>query len=167
MSREDDENKAIGERIQALRGRRQMTQERLADELSKAIDAPIAQQTIAKIEKGVRPLKLFEAQHLAEILRSPLTDLVPGDELTDGLFDLETQMQTFEFYVDALSRQLKGAMESQRRAREAWAATPENVQQLYFLRRGGDERAIANFLNKPVIEVVLNYSSRTPHGPAT
>ncbi|NMO03116.1 helix-turn-helix transcriptional regulator [Gordonia sp. TBRC 11910] len=85
----------------------QMTQSELADRLGK-LGIPTAQQTIAKIETGKRPLKLSEAVAVAEVLGVKVGDLLDTDsgvsnlfighlstELIDGLTNLETATWTY------------------------------------------------------------------------
>jgi transcriptional regulator with XRE-family HTH domain len=62
-----DFNVRVGGNLQQLRKEKGMSQTDLAQELTER-GFPFQQQTILKIEKGARPLKLEEAQVIAEIL---------------------------------------------------------------------------------------------------
>lgn len=100
MARTVDE--AAGEAIALYRTTRGWTQSGLAD-LIKARGLSLAQQTIAKIEAGTRPLKLAEAVVLAEVLGVKVDDLLEfradgvsrliidfwSDELTSAQHDLD------------------------------------------------------------------------------
>ncbi|ALG85831.1 helix-turn-helix transcriptional regulator [Gordonia phthalatica] len=88
MSFEEDLNKGIGERLQEQRVKLKHTQASLAHLLMR-MGVPLAQQTIAKIENGSRPMKLAEAQAIATILGLEVQDLVPGDEAEEKLYQLE------------------------------------------------------------------------------
>lgn len=95
-------NAAIGERLQQERTRLGRTQAQLAVELERA-GVPLAQQTIAKIESGTRPLKLAEAQAIATVLGVDVQSLVPGGDLGEKLYQLESLISAV---YEARDRQL-------------------------------------------------------------
>lgn len=66
---------SVGENVQTLRKARDMSQAQLADLMTRASDSSIHQQTVLRIEKGERPLKLSEAIALAKIFGVPPTAL--------------------------------------------------------------------------------------------
>lgn len=72
-----DEN--VGSAVATYRALEGLSQSDLAKRLQER-GIPLAQQTVAKIEAGTRPLKLTEAAEIAEALRVTVPDLLhPGD----------------------------------------------------------------------------------------
>ena len=89
MQAEGELNQEIGKRLAGLRSSAGLTQSELAREVSE-LGMPMAQQTIAKIESGTRPLKLTEAQILSVALHFDIGSLVPtGDPAELELRELE------------------------------------------------------------------------------
>lgn len=68
----------VGENIRAYRTAKDLSQAQLAEALSAQIGERIHQQTIQKIEKGLRPLKYAEAAAIAGILSVPYAVLENG-----------------------------------------------------------------------------------------
>jgi transcriptional regulator with XRE-family HTH domain len=69
-----DFNARVGANIKRLRAAAGLSQADLAHQLTER-GFPFQQQTILKVEKGIRPLKLEEAQEIAEILRTNTAQL--------------------------------------------------------------------------------------------
>ncbi len=70
------EDKKVGERIRAVRLEADLTQAQVAERMT-ALGYPMQQQTILKIEKGSRSLKLTEAMALSMALARPIGVLIP------------------------------------------------------------------------------------------
>ncbi|MBE7194938.1 MAG: helix-turn-helix domain-containing protein [Gordonia polyisoprenivorans] len=68
-------DKAVGRAIASYRATKQWTQTQLADAI-KAEGLSLAQQTVAKIELGTRPLKLSEAAVFSAVLGVGVDDLL-------------------------------------------------------------------------------------------
>lgn len=68
----------VGRNIQELRTARAMSQSTLAKELEDR-GLPFRQQTIVKVEKGQRPLRLAEAEQIAHVLEVDIDTLVLTD----------------------------------------------------------------------------------------
>lgn len=71
----DDFDVKVGKNVRACREAAGMSQTDLAEALSRATGEPMYQQTVLKIEKGTRPLKFAEAQHIANVFKVPVTAL--------------------------------------------------------------------------------------------
>lgn len=71
----------VGRNLKQYREARGLTQTELAEVVSRFGETSFAQQTIVKIEKGSRPLKLREAERLAAALEIGLDDLVDDSEV--------------------------------------------------------------------------------------
>jgi transcriptional regulator with XRE-family HTH domain len=87
----------VGANIAELRRSRDLTQSQLADEVNEADpDLAFRQQTIVKIEKGQRPVRLQEAQALARALgvdTEVLTESEEGFASTSMLVGAITQLE--------------------------------------------------------------------------
>lgn len=68
-----DDDAAVGRNLAQLRNAKGVSQSELADKLG------VAQQTVAKIEKGTRSLKYLEAVHICLILGVDVNALVSDD----------------------------------------------------------------------------------------
>ena len=79
---EVDADKVIGENIQRYRKAAGMTQAQLAETLTALGGQTIAQQTILKIEKGTRPLRLAEGGLFALALDVPIHALTAGTDVS-------------------------------------------------------------------------------------
>lgn len=74
MTHQPDFNGAVGQNLQLLRKAAGLSQADLAEHLS-ARGYPFAQQTVLKVEKGTRPLKLDEAAQIADVVGVTISDL--------------------------------------------------------------------------------------------
>lgn len=81
MSDQPSFNAVVGQNVQRLRKLTANSQEGLARDLA-ARGLSLQQQTILKIEKGQRPLRLDEAVVFADALRVTVADLLPPTEST-------------------------------------------------------------------------------------
>lgn len=79
---ETDANAAIGAAIQKFRVAAGMSQGELASKLAD-LGEPFHQQTVAKVEKGARPLKLTEALAVAKVLNRKVDDLTLSPHAID------------------------------------------------------------------------------------
>lgn len=77
-------DEAVGRNVQALRKARRLTQVQLA-ELLALKGMPVRQQTIVKIEKGERPLRLKEAHTIARVLEVDVDALTAAEPRTSDL----------------------------------------------------------------------------------
>ncbi|MBB3041140.1 helix-turn-helix transcriptional regulator [Nocardioides soli] len=101
-------DKEVGERIRALRMERGLTQTELAERLTD-LGLPMQQQTILKIEKGTRALKLNEGMTVATALSQTLESLIPESlerRAVSGLRSLAAQirrrtMSAVDMLIDA------------------------------------------------------------------
>ncbi len=75
-----DFNRSVGQNLQVLRKAAGLSQTDLAEALS-ARGLPFMQQTVLKVEKGSRPLKLEEAATAADVIGVTISDLftAPGE----------------------------------------------------------------------------------------
>lgn len=161
MSYEDDLNRAIGERLQYLRTRSNLTQGQLAQRLT-AMDMPIAQQTVAKIENGTRPLKLAEAESITQILDVSLDVLVPGEEdEAFAVYELNSLVSLLHERLDTASLHIKAAKDSQERARREWEGASKAVQRAYLAKTGADAASINQLLSG---DVAAQAASQVPPG---
>jgi len=76
-------NRMIGERLKQVRLQRGLSQAGLAEQ-----SGVFQQQTILKIEKGTRPLRLDEAIRLAQVLGVTVNDLLTSEDRADLLMQL-------------------------------------------------------------------------------
>lgn len=86
----------IGRNLAALRVAAELSQGDLADKIG------VAQQTVAKIEKGTRPLKYSEAVMICSVLRVPvsaLADREPAVATTVSFVRAMTRIDTVEGYL--------------------------------------------------------------------
>lgn len=136
MSYEDELNKAIGKRLQTIRSLSDLTQGQLANRLG-AMGLPMAQQTIAKIENGTRPLKLAEAEAITTIIGQPIDALVPADE-DDALevYELTALVNYYMESIDTVAMHIAESKRNQERAREAWRTAREPVRRAYLAQLG-------------------------------
>lgn len=82
-----EDDVAIGRNLASLRSARGLSQGELANQIG------VAQQTIAKIEKGTRPLRFVEANLICAILKVPLASLAARDVTASAaLLALSTQV---------------------------------------------------------------------------
>lgn len=72
----DDRDAKVGAAVVLLRG--SLSQQRLADRMRER-GWKWSQATVWTVESGVRPLRLAEAADLAEILDSPIGDILEAD----------------------------------------------------------------------------------------
>lgn len=77
----DEMDACIGANVKKYRLARGMSQGDVADAMSDP-DEPFHQQTVLKIEKGARSLKLAEASRLADVLKVPMAFLLIRDTRT-------------------------------------------------------------------------------------
>ena len=81
MEDADNFDVMVGKNVQVLRESIGISQSKLADAVSGQGPSSLHQQTIVKIEKGTRPLKLSEAVELAWALDTKVDLLFEADEL--------------------------------------------------------------------------------------
>jgi hypothetical protein len=99
-----------------------MSQSELAHELALR-GMPFQQQTILKVEKGARPLRLEEADAIARILgvkdltMPPLTDLLDLSGSMRQLRDAEDRIQRLEARLTELHREAEETTKSLKLAR--------------------------------------------------
>lgn len=127
MSYEEELNKAIGERLQLVRTRAGLTQGELVRKLE-LLGITLAQQTIAKIEAGSRPLKLAEGEAVATVLGVALDDLVPSGEHSDEVYELRAGFNHFFDHVNRLSLQLSDLRDAQERVRKLWEEASDDAR---------------------------------------
>ena len=86
-----DFNERVGSNVQRFRKAAGLSQAELAQALSQR-GASFQQQTVLKVEKGSRPLKLDEAVLIADILKMPVFDLLimrnDASELVEAAIEL-------------------------------------------------------------------------------
>lgn len=88
----------IGKNLAALRIAAGLSQGELAEQVG------VAQQTIAKIEKGTRPLKVSEAVQICEVLKAPISALTAKESAvasTAALVAVMHQIDQVESYLSA------------------------------------------------------------------
>ena len=81
MEDADNFDEMVGKNVQVLRESIGISQTKLAEAVSSQGRSSLHQQTIVKIEKGTRPLKLSEAVELAWALDTKVDLLFEADEL--------------------------------------------------------------------------------------
>lgn len=91
-----DEDIRIGANVARLRAARSMSQAELADRIG------VAQQTVAKIEKGTRSLKFMEARRICIALELPMALL----EQEDGRASNSAQLIAHSTEMDSLRKEL-------------------------------------------------------------
>lgn len=94
----------IGKRIAALRAVADLSQGQLAEALG------VAQQTIAKIEKGSRPLKYTEAVTICSFLGVPVSALSESPTEFDELASLIAQTVAVAHIQNGVMEELAGAL---------------------------------------------------------
>lgn len=94
---EKEFNQQVGRNVAAIRRSRGMTQAELAQSISSLTPLSWYQQTVAKVESGVRALKFSDAVDLARAL----------DVSTDDLLDQDGQAQATRA-VEVLARRCEG-----------------------------------------------------------
>jgi transcriptional regulator with XRE-family HTH domain len=82
MNEDDDYEVQVGQNLRKMREARGMTQAELAGAVAER-GLPFRQQTIVKIEKGHRPLRLREAHEIAAALELRIDDLVAEQVVFD------------------------------------------------------------------------------------
>lgn len=150
MSLESDLNQVIGNRVNDLRTKRGITQGQLATRLAN-MGMPLAQQTIAKIENGTRPLKLAEAKAFSEILAVSVNQLVEGDQ---EFFALQQEVSHFLNTLGAVGNSVRQMYPLQRSARDTWAEASDDTRSRYLDVAILDERTLTWFLNAPIGELL-------------
>jgi transcriptional regulator with XRE-family HTH domain len=103
-----DFDKLVGSNVQKYRTARGMSQAELAEAIS-AEGEHVHQQTIQKIEKGTRPLKLSEAQKIARALRlSPwhLTDDMHVAKANANFVEGHTELSAMTTELHEFARRL-------------------------------------------------------------
>lgn len=94
---ETDFDVMVGRNVKALRNAADLTQTELAERLT-AAGYPMQQQTVLKIERGSRPLKLEEALVVADILDVPTESLweerLDRANIVAGAVSAATSLQT-------------------------------------------------------------------------
>lgn len=91
----------IGRTVRRLRRAVDLSQAALADALT-SHGVPFSQQTVLKVEKGTRPLKLVEAQAIADVVGGTIDDLLDGDNESAA----REALHAAEAKVAAISREL-------------------------------------------------------------
>lgn len=139
----------------------QLTQGQLAQRLTD-IGIPMAQQTIAKIETGSRPLKLAEAEAITSILVKPLTVLIPGDE-DDALevSELHALMNHYSETLEAAALRLADAARSRERLATVWSNARPEVRRAFLEQAGGSEQWIDEILSR---EIAAQAAETAPPG---
>lgn len=75
---DENQDKIIGSNIQALRKRLDLSQAELAEKMTRSSGGSYHQQTILRIEKGERPLKVSEAIAFAKVFNVPVPTIWNG-----------------------------------------------------------------------------------------
>lgn len=88
----------IGKNLAALRVSAGLSQGELAEKIG------VAQQTVAKMEKGTRPLKYGEAVAISECLKTPLSALADTEGGVDSTAVMLTAMQQMNIIESSLER---------------------------------------------------------------
>lgn len=108
-----DFNERVGSNVQRFRKAAGLSQADLAQALTQR-GASFQQQTVLKVEKGSRPLKLDEAALIADILEMPVFDLLimrnDGGELVEAALQLNKAndaLRRLQARRDALTRELE------------------------------------------------------------
>lgn len=86
----ENQDEIIGRNIQALRKRLDLSQAELAEKLTRSSGTNYHQQTILRIEKGERPLKVSEAIAFAKVFDVPVPTIwngFTGDSDSAGIID--------------------------------------------------------------------------------
>lgn len=116
-----DLNKLIGWNLQRFRKDSGLSQTDLADELTER-GVPFRQQTVLKIEKGARPLRVDEAAVIAEILDLSVDDLLrPHDERTLALREIvraQREVEVTKTQLQQMDEARQAVVESQQRAEQ-------------------------------------------------
>lgn len=111
-------NERVGRNLKALRQAAGLTQTELAARLTDE-GHPFAQQTVLKVERGTRPLKLDEAVDLANILDVTVGDLIfsraDGDALAE-MMRAETMRRHAERELEEAQDELARAKAEYERA---------------------------------------------------
>lgn len=95
----------IGTNLASLRAARGLSQGELADQVG------VAQQTIAKIEKGSRPLRYVEAILICGVLKVPIAALAAQDVASSAaLLALTTNVWTISKSIDESAKRLAEAL---------------------------------------------------------
>ena len=99
---EADFNERVGANVARYRKAAGFSQAELARRLG-ALDFPVQQPTVLKIEKGTRPLKFDEASSIADLLGVSVTDLLPVSNL---LYERFLDAQAHRAMVENVREQL-------------------------------------------------------------
>lgn len=102
---------AFGDRVRQWRKARSWSQEDLAEKLND-FGFEMHQTTVAKIERGTRPLRVAEAVALAQIFGVPALSVFYGPGPEDEAMSVESMRELIETYEKALN-------ESEERLEEA------------------------------------------------
>ncbi|MGY2019362.1 helix-turn-helix domain-containing protein [Nocardia gipuzkoensis] len=94
--------KAFGEQVRQWRKARGWSQEDLASKLE-VCGFDMHQTTVAKIERGTRPLRVAEAVALAQIFRVPPLSIFYGKGPEDGTFSMESMQTLIENYEQSIN----------------------------------------------------------------
>jgi transcriptional regulator with XRE-family HTH domain len=116
-----DLNKLIGWNLQRLRKDAELSQSDLAERLTER-GVPFRQQTVLKIEKGARPLRVDEAAIIAEILDLSVDELLrPHDERTLALREVvraQREVEVTKAQLQQIDDARQAVVESQQRAEQ-------------------------------------------------
>ncbi len=130
-----DFNERVGANVQRFRKAAGLSQADLAHALNQR-GASFQQQTVLKVEKGSRPLKLDEAVMIADILKMPVFDLLimraDAGELVEAAIELnkanealrrlEARREELAGELEQLDKELAQAETAQREASERFEA---------------------------------------------
>jgi transcriptional regulator with XRE-family HTH domain len=129
-----DFNECVGSNVQRFRKAVGMSQTDLAQALTER-GASFQQQTVLKVEKGSRPLKLDEAALIADILTVPMFDLLimrsNAGELVEAAIELNKANETLrrlQARRDALTQQLEQLDEETAQAETAQREASERFE---------------------------------------
>lgn len=162
---DDTYDARVGQRVLFLRTSAGLTQSELAERVNEVgVPTSWTQQTVVKIEKGQRPLRLQEAQAVARALSVDVENLAVSDSDADLLDEVGALMRaltranvaeqalrvaTRDFLVEAASVQaLIGAMSDDRRSHLPLGV----VTSALLVAEKGPTRLVEAEVNKAILE---------------
>lgn len=138
-----DLNQLIGANLQLLRKDSGLSQSDLAERLTER-GVPFRQQTVLKIEKGSRPLRVDEAAIIAEVLDLSVDDLLrPHDERTLALREVvraQREVEVTKEHLQRVDEARQALVESHQRAEQRLRDAHRRMRELEGKEAAGGER---------------------------
>jgi transcriptional regulator with XRE-family HTH domain len=136
-----DFNQRVGSNVQKFRKAAGLSQADLAHALSQR-GASFQQQTVLKVEKGSRPLKLDEAVLIADILKMPMFDLLimraDAGELVEAALELNKANEALR-RLQARRGELAGELEQLNQEMAQAEAVQREASERFEAAAGDDD----------------------------